>query len=119
MGRLSFKHCYKKLFHYNFVCTDHLYSDTFHTAFFEKDNIKVTAYSFNNTVHSLSCTIDGENVAYTLGYPGAECIEHNLYMFSGFKFEHFLNAVCAGKNTEVMEAFRKRDVLNTLNILKG
>lgn len=115
MSRLSFKHCYKKLFHYNFVCTDHKYRDSFHTVCFEKDNIRVMASSFNNTVHSIACVIDGVDVAYTSGdnsiYQG--------YMFSGFKFEHFLDAVCAGKNTEVMEAFRKRDVLNTLNILKG
>lgn len=115
MGRLSFKHCYKKLFHYNFVCTDHVYRDSFHTVFFEKDNIKVMASSSDNTVHCIACVIDGVNVAYT----SDDNLIYQSYMFSGFKFEHFLDAVCAGKNTEVMEAFRKRDVLNTLNILKG
>ena len=119
MGRLSFKHCYKKLFHYNFVCTGHEYKNSFHSVFYKKDNIEVISYSSDTTVYSLSCTIDGENVAYTLGGPCSECVLYKLYMFSGFKFEHFLDAVCAGKNTEVMEAFRKRDVLNTLNILKG
>ena len=117
MGRLSFKHCYKKLFHYNFVCTDHVYKDFFHTVFFKKDNIEVVAYSSDNTVHSLACIIDGVDVAYTLGGPRPGNLIYRCYMFSGFKFEHFLDAVCAGKNTEVMEAFRKRDVLNTLNIL--
>ena len=117
MGRLSFKHCYKKLFHYNFVCTGHEYKNSFHTVFYKKDNIEVKSYSSDTTVYNLSCTIDGENVAFTFGSPWPECVLNKLYMFSGFKFEHFLDAVCAGKNTEVMEAFRKREMENTINIL--
>lgn len=119
MGRLSFKHCYKKLFHYNFVCTDHQYKNSFHTVFYKKDNIEVISYSSDNTVYNLACIIDGVNVAFTFGHPWPEYIFNNRYIFTGFKFEHFLDAVCAGKNTEVMEAFRKRDALNTLSILTG
>ena len=116
MGRLSFKHCYKKLLHYNFVCDTHLYHRGFHSHFFKKDDITVISYMQAGNVLSLSCIINGIDIAFTDGSQNKTSF-WPTYMFSSIKFEHFLDAVCIGKNKEVIEAFRKREMENTLNIL--
>ena len=122
MGKISLKHCYIKLSHYGFNCVEHMKGNgprSNEWAKFVKDDIAIDVYNDYNEhtkVFSMICLINGEKIAHTLGNDKPSSSDQR-YMFYGFGHEQFLNIVCIGKSSEVLEAFRKIDVERTLKLL--